>query len=91
MLTGIQITFMVFCWVVIFGCICSVIYSVVDLMRARHEERKKRKDISQEQIAEIVAMVEKERNKQRDDNLRSDSRGNILESSNSNRNTGNNS
>ena len=74
MLTGIQITFMIFCWVVIFGCICSVIYSVVDLMRARHEERrKKRKDISQEQIAEIVAMVEKERNKQGDDNIRSDS------------------
>lgn len=43
MLTGIQITFMIFCWVVIFGCICSVIYSVVDLMRARHEERKKAK------------------------------------------------
>lgn len=60
MLTGIQITFMVFCWIVIFACICSVIYSVVDMIRARHEERnKKRKEISQEQIEEIVAMVEK--------------------------------
>lgn len=47
MLTVIQFTFMVFCWVVILGCICSVIYSVVDLIRTRHEkirEKKKNKE-----------------------------------------------
>ena len=73
MLTGIQITFMIFCWVTILGCLVSVIYSVVDMIRARHEERKKaNKNLSQEQIDQIVAMVKKECAQQRDDNIHTD-------------------
>lgn len=74
MLPGIQITFMIFCWVTILGCLASVIYSIVDMIKDKHEQRKKaNKNISQEQIAEIVEMVEKKRSQQRDDNIRSDS------------------
>lgn len=73
MLPGIQITFMIFCWVTILGCLVSVIYSIVDMIKDKHEQRKKTKNISQEQIAEIVAMVEKERSQQGDDNIHSDS------------------
>lgn len=74
MLTGIQITFMIFCWVTILACTGSIIYSVVDMIRARHEERKKAsKNLSQEQIDQIVAMVEKKRSQQRDDNIHTDS------------------
>lgn len=73
MLPGIQITFMIFCWVTILGCLVSVIYSIVDMIKDKHEQRKKTKNISQEQIAEIVAMVEKERSQQRDDNIHPDS------------------
>ena len=73
MLPGIQITFMIFCWVTILGCLVSVIYSIVDMIKDKHEKRKKTKNISQEQIAEIVAMVEKERSQQGDDNIHPDS------------------
>ena len=73
MLPGIQITFMIFCWVTILGCLISVIYSIVDMIKDKHEQRKKAKNLSQEQIAEIVAMVEKKRSQQGDDNIRSDS------------------
>lgn len=65
---------MIFCWVTILGCLVSVIYSIVDMIRARHEEKRKASNnLSQEQIDQIVAMVEKECSQQGDDNIHTDS------------------
>lgn len=63
MLTGIQITFMVFCWVVIFACIFSVIYSVVDMIR----EVKRYRHLTEREAQKILDMAEEEFLKQRDD------------------------
>lgn len=74
MLTGIQIAFMIFCWTVILACTGCVIYLVVNMIRARYEEKRKESEgFSQEQIDQIMAMVEKELSKQRDDNIHTDS------------------
>lgn len=74
MAIGIQITFMIFCWVTICACIFSVIYSVVDMIRDRHEEKRNaNNNLSQEQIDQILEMVKKECFKQGDDNIYTDS------------------
>lgn len=74
MLIAIQITFMIFCWVVILACTGSIIYSVVDMIRARHEEKRNaNNNLSQEQIDQIMEMVKKECSKQGDDNIYTDS------------------
>lgn len=74
MTIGIQITFMIFCWVTICACIFSVIYSVVDMIRDRHEEKRNaNNNLSQEQIDQIMEMVKKGCSKQRDDNIYTDS------------------
>lgn len=41
---GIQITFIIFCWITICACIFSIIYSVVDLIRDRHETKRREEE-----------------------------------------------
>ena len=43
MLPGIQITFMIFCWVTILGCLASVIYTIVDVAKDRRKQAMKEK------------------------------------------------
>lgn len=75
MLPGIQITFMIFCWVTILGCLVSVIYSIVDMIKDKHEKKQAKKchKLSEREIRKIVEMAEKELSQQGDDNIHTDS------------------
>lgn len=65
-----EITCLIMCWVSVSVCLFGLIFSVVECIRSRREERNKtRKYISQGEIKEFLELVKKERSDQGHDSM----------------------